>query len=65
MEPADNAGREGGLMDVDELPLDFGNGQGNAAKMVDDMRMNYHGEPGADLQEGQVSRGLTHFGEYD
>jgi hypothetical protein len=56
MELADNVGQEGGLMEVDDLPLAFGNVNGDAAGMlVNDVRMDYQGGAGADLQEGQVS----------
>ncbi|KAJ9120512.1 hypothetical protein QFC24_005185 [Naganishia onofrii] len=56
MELADNVGQDGGLMEVDDLPLAFGNVNGDAAGMlVDDVRMDYQGGVGADLQEGQVS----------
>ncbi|KAJ9115495.1 hypothetical protein QFC22_005253 [Naganishia vaughanmartiniae] len=59
MEPADNAGQEGGVMDVDGLPLDLGDEQGHADEMVlDDVRMD-QGDGEANLQEGQQAPPLT------
>ncbi|KAJ9095012.1 hypothetical protein QFC21_005805 [Naganishia friedmannii] len=55
MEPVDNASHQGGMMEVDEMPLDFGNGDGIAGSIVvDDARMDHQGDGAANLQEEQA-----------